>query len=68
MVTTVTQSPEADLDREIEILVGNIVRGTVNEEDRVRLSELQAQRFRLMRPGSTLRRSVGFYNRRFTAS
>jgi hypothetical protein len=64
MVATVTQSPEADLDREIETLVGNIVRGTVSEGDRVRLSELQAQRFRLMRPGSSLRRSVGFYSRR----
>lgn len=66
MVLEQTQSPEADLDREIEDLIGNKMRGTFSDNDLIRLMELQSQRSRLMRPPTaTIRRGVNFYHRRF---
>lgn len=65
MVLEVTHSPEADLDREIEQLVGNRVRGTFSQRDRLRLIELQSSRARLMRPPAIVRKSKTFYSRRF---
>lgn len=65
MALEATQSPEADLDREIEELIGNMVRGTMSDRDRVRLGELQSQRSRLMRPGDSMKRGINFFHRRF---
>ena len=48
MTVTATQSPEADLDREVEELIGKKLRGTVTDKDKVRLVELQSTRSRLM--------------------
>ncbi len=45
-----TQTPEADLDREIEELIGKMVRGNIVDSDVVRLSELQNRRWKLMQP------------------
>ena len=66
MVIEVTQSPEADLDREIERLIGEMVRGNIVARDRVRLGELQSQRAKLLRtPAPTpSRRPTGFIYRR----
>lgn len=44
----VSQSPEADLDRDIEELIGKKLRGTFTPDDRVRLLELQSLRSRLL--------------------
>jgi len=52
MVIEATQSPEADLDREIEKLVGDMVRGNLTPEGRIRLGELQSRRSKLLRPAS----------------
>lgn len=49
MVDT-TQSPEADLDRELEELIGRSVRGMCTPQDEIRLVELQRKRTRMMRP------------------
>ena len=65
MILEATQSPEADLDREIEELIGAKMRGTFSDNDLVRLVELQSQRSRLMRPPSAVRRGINFYHRRF---
>lgn len=43
------QSPEAELDRDIEELVGKKVRGTFSDLDGIRLIELQSRRTQLMR-------------------
>lgn len=68
MEPTVTQSPEADIDREIESLLGDSIRGMLTREGRVRLSELQSRRLNLMRPDTfAIRRMVGFHSRRLTA-
>jgi hypothetical protein len=66
MVIEATQSPEADLDREIEHLIGQKVRGQLTAADQVRLIELQSMRSRLMRPSGNIRKMAGgFYSRRF---
>jgi hypothetical protein len=67
MVGEATQSPEADLDREIEKLIGAMVRGTLSPGERVRLGELQNERARLLRPSppSPPRRGPNFYHRKF---
>ncbi|MBN8849934.1 MULTISPECIES: hypothetical protein [unclassified Sphingomonas] len=45
-----TQSPEADLDRELEELMGKAMRGTLTVDDKARWIELQSRRTRMMRP------------------
>ncbi len=55
-----TQSPEADLDRELEELIGRRVRGTSTPQDEVRLVELQSKRTRMMRPRPRTQRGLGF--------
>ncbi len=60
MVIDATQSPEADLDREIEKLIGEMVRGTLTLKDRVRLLELQSRRSHLLRPASPTPPRKGF--------
>ena len=47
-MTIASQSPEADLDRDIEELIGKKMRGTFTQMDEVRLVELQSLRSRLM--------------------
>lgn len=47
-MTVASQSPEADLDRDIEELIGKKMRGTFTDVDRVKLVELQSLRSRLM--------------------
>lgn len=54
-----TQSPEADLDREIEELIGKKVRGVLAPDGHVKLIELQSMRARLMRPRGLERRNPG---------
>ena len=61
----VTQSPEADLDRELEELIGKAMRGTFAPEDQARLVELQSRRSRLMRPSGNFRRSTAFGTHRY---
>ncbi|KQX21710.1 MULTISPECIES: hypothetical protein [unclassified Sphingomonas] len=62
------QSPEADLDRELEELIGEKVRGTITPIQSVRIVELQNQRSKLMRPATLLGRPGGIYSRRFSFS
>lgn len=62
-MTQTTQSPEADLDREIETLIGEIVRGMSSPDKQMRLLELQSKRSRLMRPTRSPRRQYGYYSR-----
>ena len=45
-----TQSPEADLDRQIEELIGKKLRGMFDAGDMIRLFDLQDRRSRLLRP------------------
>ena len=68
MIIEATQSPEADLDREIEKLIGDMMRGTLLPEGRVRLGELQSRRAKLLRPmsPSPARRPSDYNFRRFT--
>jgi hypothetical protein len=56
----INQSPEADLDREIEELLGRKIRGTFTDADSERLASLQSRRARLMRPHAPLRKHTGF--------
>jgi len=44
-----TASPEAELDRKIEELIGKLVEQTLTDGDEARLSQLVAQRSRKMR-------------------
>jgi hypothetical protein len=67
VVIDLTQSPEADLDREIERLIGDMVRGNLTASDRVRLGELQSRRSKLLRPPSPAPslRPIRLHSRRF---
>ncbi|QEH81034.1 hypothetical protein EIK56_24255 [Sphingomonas sp. C8-2] len=62
----VIQSPEADLDRELEELIGEKVRGTISPIGSVRIVELQNQRSKLMQPTNLLGRVGGIYSRRLS--
>jgi len=68
MVIDVTQSPEADLDREIEKLIGDLVRGNLAPSDRVKLGELQSKRSYLLKPPTPTpaRRGHDIFTRRFS--
>jgi len=59
------QSPEADIDRDIEKIVGEAVRGTISADSAARLVELYSKRLRLMRPSASVKRPVGYFSRRF---
>ncbi|MBQ1500895.1 MAG: hypothetical protein IIZ38_21500 [Sphingomonas sp.] len=58
-----SQSPEADIDREVEELIGRKVHGSLDAAGAIRLSELQDRRLRLMRLWE-VRRSGGVFLRR----
>ncbi len=68
MVIDVTQSPEADLDREIEKLIGDMVRGHLTFDGRVKLGELQSRRSKLLRAPTPTppRRGHDIFTRRFS--
>lgn len=61
MVDDTTQSPEANLDRMIEDLIGKKLRGVLTADEEILLIELQSLRSRLMRPNPSSRRSTMAY-------